>query len=145
MDTDTDAQLHDERIITVREEPSPIQGVQDYTREEGLDRKTNHHDLTKTETEEMFVLSKAIQENEILALTLEQSGKAVEAQEKAEALPKMVRPPLWRDKVSKLEWSEVKLIIETSRTSSCIARSSSRRDAQQRRVNVAQDYKPTFR
>ena len=28
LDTDTDAQFHDERIITVREEPSPIQGVQ---------------------------------------------------------------------------------------------------------------------
>ena len=34
----------------------------------GLDRKTNHQDLMNIETEEIFVLSNAIQENEIVAL-----------------------------------------------------------------------------
>ena len=64
----------------------------------GLDRKTNHQDLTKAKTEEIFVLSKAIQENETVALKLEQSAKAVEAQEKAQALPRPARKPPWRDK-----------------------------------------------
>ena len=69
---------------------------------EGLDRKTNHQDLTKVKTEEICVLSKAVQEKETLALKLEQSAretvevaKAVEAQEKAGALPRPARPPPW--------------------------------------------------
>ena len=86
----------------------------------GLDRK----DLMKIETNEICVLSKAIQENETVALKLEQRAKVVEAQEKAEALPRPARPPPWRDKASTLEWSEVELIIQTSRASSCIGRSS---------------------
>ena len=56
----------------------------------GLDRNTNHHDLTKAETEEIFVLTKAIGEKEIVALKLEQSAKEV-AQ----------RPPPWRDKCNR--------------------------------------------
>ena len=60
-------------------------------KKKGLDRKTNHQDLMKVETEEIFVLSKAIQGKETLALKLEQ--KAVEAQEQAEALPRPARPP----------------------------------------------------
>ena len=60
----------------------------------GLGRKTNHQDLMKIETEEIFVLTKAT----VGALKLEQSAKAVEAQEKAEALPRPARPPPWRDK-----------------------------------------------
>ena len=36
MNTDTDAHLHDERIITVREERSLTQGVQNWTQEEGV-------------------------------------------------------------------------------------------------------------
>ena len=60
-------------------------------KKKGLDRKTNHQDLTKVETEEIFVLSKAIQGKETLALKLEQ--KAVEAQEQAKALPRPARPP----------------------------------------------------
>ena len=74
-------------------------------KKKGLDRKTNHHDLTKIETKDMFVSSKAIQEKETLALKLEQSAqetvevaKAVEAQEKADALPRQARPAPWRDK-----------------------------------------------
>ena len=53
----------------------------------GLDRKTNHQDLMKTETKEIFVLTKAIGEKETVALKLEQSAKEV-AQ----------RLPPWRDK-----------------------------------------------
>ena len=52
-----------------------------------LDRKTNHQDLMKTETKEIFVLTKAIGEKETVALKLEQSAKEV-AQ----------RLPAWRDK-----------------------------------------------
>ena len=55
-----------------------------------LDRNTNHHDLTKAETEEIFVLTKAIGEKETVALKLEQSAKEV-AQ----------RPPPWRDKCNR--------------------------------------------
>ena len=54
----------------------------------GLDRKTNHQDLTKAETEEIFVLTKGIGEKETVALKLEQSSKEV-AQ----------KPPPWRDKL----------------------------------------------
>ena len=58
-------------------------------RKKGLDRKTNHHDLTKAKTEEICTPSKAIQE-------------------KAEALPRPARPPPWRDKLqNKGEGSEV--------------------------------------
>jgi len=60
----------------------------------GVGRKTNHQDLMKIETEEIFVLTKAT----VGAFKLEQSAKAVEAQEKAEALPRPARPPPWRDK-----------------------------------------------
>ena len=52
----------------------------------GLDRKTNHQDLMKIETEEIFVLTKAT----VGALKLEQSVKEV-------AQPRATRPPLWRD------------------------------------------------
>ena len=87
----------------------------------GLDRKTNHQDLTKAKTEEICVLSRAIQEKETVALKLEQSAneveKAVEGQEKAEALPRLARPPPWRDKVSKLEWSEVELTHHSDKQS----------------------------
>ena len=75
-------------------------------KKKGLDRKTNHHDLTKIETKEIFVLTKAIGEKETVALKLEQIvkegvevAKAVEAQEKAEALPRPANPPPWRDKL----------------------------------------------
>ena len=57
-------------------------------KKKGLDRKTNHHDLTKAKTKEIFVLTKAIEERETAALKLEQSAKEV-AQ----------RPPPWRDKL----------------------------------------------
>ena len=90
--------------------------------EKGLDRKTKHQGLMKAETKEIFVLTKAIEEKETLALTLEQSAKeaaqrhqdeeaqkqadevvevakAVEAQEEAEAQPRPTRPPPWRDKL----------------------------------------------
>jgi len=57
----------------------------------GLDRKTNHQDPMKTETKETVEVA-----------------KAAEAQEKAEALPRLVRPPPWRDKLqNKREGSEV--------------------------------------
>ena len=75
-------------------------------KKKGLDRKTNHHDLTKIETKEIFVLTKAIGEKETVALKLGQIvkegvevAKAVEAQEKAEALPRRANPPPWRDKL----------------------------------------------
>ena len=58
----------------------------------GLDRKTNHQDLTKAKTEE------------ICGLKREQSAKAVEAQEKVEALPRATRPPPWRDKHATIEY-----------------------------------------
>ena len=57
----------------------------------GLDRKTNHHDLSKSKTKEIFVLTKAIGEKETVALKLEQSAKEV-------AQPRSTRPPPWRDK-----------------------------------------------
>ena len=41
----------------------------------GLDRKTNHQDLTKVKTEEICVLTKAIGVKETVALKLEQSAK----------------------------------------------------------------------
>ena len=69
----------------------------------GSDRKTNHHDLTKTETEEIFVLLKAIRENETVALKLEQSAKGVEGQEKAEALPRPASHHFWT--LSRPSWS----------------------------------------
>ena len=53
----------------------------------GLDRKTNHHDLMKTETKE----------------TVEVAA-AVKAQEKAETLPRPARPPPWRDKHATIEY-----------------------------------------
>ena len=64
-------------------------------KKKGLDRKTNHQDLTQIETEEIFVLRKASLAKETVALKLELSAKAVDAQEKAEALPRPVRPPPW--------------------------------------------------
>ena len=48
----------------------------------GLDRKTNHQDLTKAQIEEIFVLIKAT----VGALKLEQSVKEV-------AQPRPTRPP----------------------------------------------------
>ena len=42
-----------------------------------LDRKTNHQDLTKVKTEEIFVLTKATGEKETAALKLEPSAKEV--------------------------------------------------------------------
>ena len=52
----------------------------------GLDRKTNHQGLMKTETKEIFVLTNAIEVKETVALKLEQSAKEV-AQ----------RPPPWKE------------------------------------------------
>ena len=50
------------------------------SKEKGLDRKTNHHDLTKVESEEIFVLTKAIEERETVASKLEQcEGGGAEA------------------------------------------------------------------
>ena len=54
----------------------------------GLDRKTNHHDLTKSKTKEIFVLTKAIGEKETVSLKLERSAKEV-------AQPRSTRPPPW--------------------------------------------------
>ena len=56
----------------------------------GLDRKTNHQDLTKAKTEETFVLTIAT----VGALKLEQSAKEV-------AQPRPTRPPPWRDKCNR--------------------------------------------
>ena len=54
--------------------------------EEELDRKTKHQGLMKAETEEIFVLSRAIQEKETLALKCEQSAKeAAQRHQDAEA------------------------------------------------------------
>ena len=70
-----------------------------------LDRKTNHHDLTKAKTEEIFVLTKAIGEKETVALKLEQECEEAaqrhqdEAQERAGAQPRPARPPPWRGQV----------------------------------------------
>ena len=58
----------------------------------GLDRKTNHKDLMKIETEEIFALIKAT----VGALKLEQSVKEV-------AQPRPTRPPPWRDKCDRGE------------------------------------------
>ena len=80
-----------------------------------LDRKTNHQDVAKTGTEEICVLTKAIGEKETAALKPEQSARAVEAQEKAEALP----PTLERQVSSGSVRCEVRKAV-----------------AQQRRVNV---------
>ena len=44
-------------------------------KKKALDRNTNHHDLTKAGTEEIFVLTEAIAEKETAALKLEQSAK----------------------------------------------------------------------
>ena len=53
----------------------------------GLDRKTNHQELMKTETKET-----------------DEVAKAVEGQEKADALPILMRPPPWRDKQATIEY-----------------------------------------
>ena len=119
LDTDTDDQLDDERIITVREEPVLFKEFKTTLEKKGLDRKTNHHDLTKTESEEIFVLSKAIQENETVALKLEQSAKAVEAKEKAEALPRPTRPPPWRDKFRACQSGASQKSSRTTEASQC--------------------------
>ena len=54
-----------------------------------LDRKTNHKDLTKAKTKEIFVLTKATG-----ALKLEQGVKEV-------AQPRPTRPPPWKDKCNR--------------------------------------------
>ena len=56
----------------------------------GLDRKTNHQDLTKAKTEEIFVLTIAT----VGALKLERSAKEV-------AQPRSTRPPPWRDRCNR--------------------------------------------
>ena len=56
-------------------------------KKKGLDRKTNHLNLMKTETRET-----------------DEVAKAVEAQEKAEARPTPMRPPPWRDKHATIEY-----------------------------------------
>ena len=60
-------------------------------KKKGLDRRTNHQHLTKAKTEEIFVLTKSIEEKETSALKLEQSAKEV-------SQPRPTRPPPWRDK-----------------------------------------------
>ena len=60
-------------------------------KKKGLDRRTNHQDLTKAKTEEIFVLTKSTEEKETSALKLEQSAKEV-------SQPRPTRPPPWRDK-----------------------------------------------
>ena len=60
-----------------------------------------------TETKENFVSTKAIGEKETMALKLEQSAEAVEAQEKAEARPIPMRPPRWRDKLQRRQWKQL--------------------------------------
>ena len=57
--------------------------------EKELNRKTDHQDLMKTETEEIFVLTKAIGEKETVALKLKQSAKeTVEVAKEVEVKPK---------------------------------------------------------
>ena len=55
-----------------------------------LDRKTNHKDLTKAKTKEIFVLTKATAG----ALKLEQGAQEV-------AQPRPTRPSPWRDKCNR--------------------------------------------
>ena len=66
-------------------------------KKKGLDRKTNHQDLMKVETEEIFVLSKAIQGKETLALKLEQ--KVLKPKKKPKRCQGRQGRRLWREKL----------------------------------------------
>ena len=103
----------DRRFLAERDETAGIlkqlKGVTSadlFALKKGLDRETTHQSLMKVEPKEVSVLRKALQEKETVDLKLEQRAnevaKSVEAQQKAEVLPRLARPPLWRDKLQSI-------------------------------------------
>ena len=96
--------------VSLQFERNPVlfKGFKIALEKKGLDRKTNHHDFLKIETEEIFVLNKAT----VGGLKLEQSAKEV-------ARPRSTKPPHQRETSSELV-SQVR-----SQKSSCKSLASS--------------------